>query len=144
LAGIRRLLGKSQRDMARLLGVSIKAVHSYEQGWRGIPDGVERQVLFLLSRYRDFKQPVRPCWLIKGCSLEQRRRCPAWEFRSGHLCWFICGTICQGRAQKNWKDKINICRGCEVFSPLLDEFLKAMNRENTPAQSQPQINPRQQ
>jgi hypothetical protein len=144
LAGIRKFMGKSQRDLARLLGVSIKAIHSYEQGWRGIPDGVERQVLFLLSHFQDLKQRVRPCWLIKGCAPERRRRCPAWEFRCGHLCWFICGTICQGLAHKNWKEKIKICRECEVFSPLFADFLKAVGQDGSEAQTQSEIDPPQQ
>ncbi|MBI5586351.1 MAG: helix-turn-helix transcriptional regulator [Deltaproteobacteria bacterium] len=144
LAGIRKLMGKSQRDLARLLGLSIKAIHSYEQGWRGIPDGVERQVLFLLSRHRDFKQPTKACWVIKGCSPEQRQRCPAWEFRCGHLCWFICGTICQGQAQKNWQEKIKICRKCEVFSPLFVEFLKVVDQDSPQVQPESQITPPQQ
>ena len=139
LAGIRKLMGKSQRDLARLLGLSIKAIHSYEQGWRGIPDSVERQVLFLLSRHRDFKQPAKPCWQIKGCSIEQRRRCPAWEFQCGHLCWFICGTICQGQARKSWKEKIKLCRECEVFSPLFVEFLKAVDQNGSQVPSESQV-----
>jgi hypothetical protein len=144
LAGIRKLLGKSQRDLARLLGLSIKAIHSYEQGWRGIPDGVERQMLFLLSQYEDLGQRGRPCWIVKGCAPERRRQCPAWEFHCGHLCWFICGTICQGLAQKTWKEKITICRECEVFSPLLDAFLKAVRQDVPEAQSQSEIDSPQQ
>jgi DNA-binding XRE family transcriptional regulator len=34
---IRAKLVKTQKEMAQLLGVSIKAIHSYEQGWRKIP-----------------------------------------------------------------------------------------------------------
>ncbi|MBW1725430.1 MAG: helix-turn-helix transcriptional regulator, partial [Deltaproteobacteria bacterium] len=40
----RKKLGKTQLQMAQLLGVSLKAVHSYEQGWRSVPSYVERQV----------------------------------------------------------------------------------------------------
>lgn len=46
----RSRLDRTQKEMAQLLGVSIKAIHSYEQGWRKIPGHVERQVYFLLSR----------------------------------------------------------------------------------------------
>ena len=34
LAEIRRHLGKTQSQMAQILGVSPKAVQSFEQGWR--------------------------------------------------------------------------------------------------------------
>ena len=33
----RKILGKTQKQLAELLGTSIKAVHSYEQGWRTVP-----------------------------------------------------------------------------------------------------------
>jgi DNA-binding transcriptional regulator YiaG len=46
--GFRKKLNKTQQQMARLLGTSIKAVHSYEQGWRNIPAHIERQMLFLI------------------------------------------------------------------------------------------------
>ena len=62
-AGFRKKIGKSQRDMARLLGLSIKAVHSYEQGWRKIPGSVERQVFFLYSMHRGYPPPAH-CLLV--------------------------------------------------------------------------------
>ena len=42
---IRRHLKKTQKELARLLCVSPKAVQSFEQGWRKIPANVERQLL---------------------------------------------------------------------------------------------------
>ena len=47
---IRKRLNRTQKEIAPLLGVSQKAIHSYEQGWRNIPPHVERQMLFLLSK----------------------------------------------------------------------------------------------
>jgi DNA-binding transcriptional regulator YiaG len=44
---IRRHLGKTQLQMAQLLGISLKAIQSFEQGWRNIPGHIERQVLLL-------------------------------------------------------------------------------------------------
>ncbi len=62
---IRAKLSKTQKELAQLLGVSIKAIHSYEQGWRKIPHHVERQLLFLLSRtiMANGKQ-ANACWDI--------------------------------------------------------------------------------
>ena len=48
----RKRLNKTQKQMAQLLGVSIKAVHSYEQGWRSVPAHAERQMFLLISRMR--------------------------------------------------------------------------------------------
>ena len=42
----RKKLNKTQKEIAQLLGLSVKAVHSYEQGWRNIPAHVERQMFF--------------------------------------------------------------------------------------------------
>ena len=33
----RQYLGKTQSQMAQVLGVSLKAIQSFEQGWRNIP-----------------------------------------------------------------------------------------------------------
>ena len=46
---IRRNLGKTQKQMAQLLGTSLKAIQSFEQGWREIPLPVERQALFPMA-----------------------------------------------------------------------------------------------
>ncbi len=105
--------------MAQLLGVSLKAVHSYEQGWRKVPAAVERQMYFLTVKQNTKTGKNKSCWQIKKCSPEQKSKCPAWEFGAGELCWFINGTICDGTAKKDWKEKMKICRTCEVFEPLI-------------------------
>jgi len=114
LLEIRRQLGKTQAQMAQLLCVSLKAIKSFEQGWRDIPTHIERQALFLLaSKLQNKKQ--RTCWEVKACPLENRRRCPSWEFQVGHLCWFMNGTFCQGEKKQSWKEKMKLCRECQVF-----------------------------
>ncbi|MDY6970831.1 MAG: helix-turn-helix transcriptional regulator [Thermodesulfobacteriota bacterium] len=115
----RKRLNKTQAQMAQLLGTSVKAVHSYEQGWRSVPHHVERQVFFLLSKRRRNYKYLKPCWVIKDCPPDHKRQCPAWEFKAGEICWFINGTICEGAAQKNWREKMRLCRSCEVLSSLL-------------------------
>jgi len=115
----RNKLSKTQKRLAELLGVSLKAVHSYEQGWRSVPAHVERQILFMVSRMRDNIKANKPCWVRKKCPSELKRSCPAWEFLAGDLCWFVNGTVCGGAVQKNWHDKIRICRSCEVLGSLL-------------------------
>lgn len=121
----RKKLGKTQKQVAILLASSLKAVHSYEQGWRKIPANVERQILFLVSQKNQNK--IKSCWLIKKCSSKQKKNCPAWEFRAGKFCWFINGTMCEGEAKRDWKEKIAHCRTCEVFNSIFDlprEILK--------------------
>jgi hypothetical protein len=111
-------LGKTQAQMAELLGASIKAIQSYEQGWRPIPAHAERQILFLLSLKQNPKGQ-KPCWAVRKCSSEKRMNCPAWEFKTGRLCWFINGTMCEGKAQRDWQAKMKTCRSCGVMISLL-------------------------
>jgi len=121
--GIRKQLDKTQQQMARLLGTSVKAVRSYEQGWRSIPPHAERQTLFLLFLKEKDHQDDIPCWEILDCPLFLKVHCPAWEFRAGTLCWFINGTICGGMVQPNWAEKIKMCRNCPAFPLVLKNAL---------------------
>jgi len=116
---IRKRLNKTQKQIAQLLGTSIKAIHSYEQGWRSIPIHAERQLYFLLSRTNGSPGDKEPCWVKKKCPFELKSQCPAWEFQVGDLCWFINGTICEGVVQKDWREKIKICKSCDCFSSIL-------------------------
>jgi hypothetical protein len=115
----RTKLEKTQKEMSQLLGVSVKAIYSYEQGWRSVPTHVERQMFFLLSRKRGKGQLAKPCWTIKKCPTSRRKECPAHEYNAGRFCWLVNGTICECKAQKTWKDKMKICRACEVMADLL-------------------------
>jgi DNA-binding XRE family transcriptional regulator len=83
LSTIRRYLGKTQCQMAQLLGVSSKAIQSFEQGWRNIPVHAERQALFLLA-LKKFQKKDRPCRVIQKCPSEIKQHCPAWELQVGH------------------------------------------------------------
>ena len=115
----RKRLNKTQKQMAQLLGVSVKAVHSYEQGWRSVPTHIERQMFFLISKIRGNPKISKSCWIIKKCPAAKKKECPAWEFRAGKLCWFINGTICDRTVYKNWKEKMKLCSSCDVLAPLL-------------------------
>ena len=115
----RTKLDKTPKIMAQLLGVSDKALYSYEQGWRSIPMHVERQVFFLLSRKKREKVLPKNCWVVKKCPPERRNECPAYEYKAGRFCWMINGTFCKGMPQKNWKEKMKICRKCEIILNLL-------------------------
>ena len=117
-AKMRKKMEKTQKEMAELLGVSVKSVSSYEQGWRNIPPHVERQMFFLLSRRKEGVKR-KNCWDVKNCPNDRKTKCPAFEFDSGALCWFINGTICECASQKSWKTKISMCQKCEVWKRLL-------------------------
>ncbi len=112
---LRKNLNKTQQEMARLLGISVKAVRSYEQGWRTIPAHAARQIMFLSVQKHAPLYPREPCWIVKNCPDDMKDECPAWEFNAGTLCWFINGTICCGKDCLKWNDKIEICRTCKAF-----------------------------
>ena len=118
-SALRKKLEKTQKQMAQLLGPSIKAIHSYEQGWRTIPVHVERQLYFLVTRKLRGNKGLKPCWDVHSCPQERREQCPAWEFSTGDLCWFINGTICDGTVHDSWKEKMKLCRTCDVFKGTL-------------------------
>ncbi|MCF8031167.1 MAG: helix-turn-helix domain-containing protein [Desulfohalobiaceae bacterium] len=118
-ATFRKRLGKTQKQLAQLLGTSVKAVHSYEQGWRSIPQHVERQLLFLVTRKSGMQKELQPCWEVMNCPPEQVEDCPAWEFQVGTLCWFINGTICNGYVHSDWKEKMKVCRTCRMLISML-------------------------
>ncbi|MFC1533558.1 helix-turn-helix domain-containing protein [Thermodesulfobacteriota bacterium] len=119
---LRTKLNKTQNELALLLGTSLKAVRSYEQGWRNIPTHAERQLYLLVSMKMTAEKKQKPCWTIKKCPPQRKKLCPAWEFQAGDLCWFINGTICEGIVHKNWKEKINICKSCDFWDSLIGDY----------------------
>src|ERR1039458_2407976 len=64
---IRGILSCTQAKLAVALGVSGKAVQSYEQGWREVPARVMIQLLVLLALYRKQTMDDVPCWEIRKC-----------------------------------------------------------------------------
>jgi DNA-binding XRE family transcriptional regulator len=118
---IRKFLGVTQSQMARILCVSPKAIQSFEQGWRNIPPYIEREMLLLLSLKESMNtdRSVRPCWEIKNCPDDWKVNCLVWRLKVRHFCWYINGTYCQGKAHKNWEEKIQICRECKIFQDML-------------------------
>ena len=119
LSRIRKYLGKTQNQLAQLLCVSLKAIQSFEQGWRNIPSHIEREMLLLLSLKRSFDSNIRPCWEIEECPNHWKDNCIVWELQARHFCWFINGTFCQGKIHKSWDDKVKLCRTCEVYKSML-------------------------
>jgi DNA-binding XRE family transcriptional regulator len=113
---IRGNLGKTQKQLASLLGVSLKTIHSYEQGWRPIPSHILRDLLYLLINQNRKGNSELPCWKLRGCT--NKEKCPAWEFQSGTMCWYIYSTPCDDNVPDTYLEKLNTCRSCNVFKSL--------------------------
>lgn len=111
----RNRLHKTPSQLAELLGVSAPLVQAYESGKKPIAAEHEGRLFFLLSRVLSEDMSRQPCWKIKNCPNEKKLNCPAWEFKSGRICWLLDGTVCEGNRQKPWPEKWKICRGCPVI-----------------------------
>lgn len=116
-ARLRRLLGRSQRELADVLGISVKAVESYEQGWRRVPANVERILYFLLFKLNEEAlRDAAPCWVATKCQDASRARCVAALTKEGHFCWFFTGKLCSAAHE----GKADGCYSCAVFARLLE------------------------
>ena len=115
---IRRVLGKTQKQLGQVLCSSVKTVQSFEQGWRNIPIHIEREMLLLLSLKIRSEVSSQACWNTTRCANEWRENCIVWELKAGNLCWFMSGTFCHGRVHRLWDEKIEICRACEVYQAM--------------------------
>ena len=120
-AAIRKELGKTQNELSRILCVSEKAVQSFEQGWRNIPVYIQREMMLLhaLAKTSGGDREPQPCWEVTDCPEEWRRKCIVGELKIKHFCWFVNGTYCHGKYEKNWEEKIRLCRECEVFRSMI-------------------------
>ncbi|UCH94360.1 MAG: helix-turn-helix transcriptional regulator [Candidatus Aminicenantes bacterium] len=119
---IRKKLNKTQKEMAVLLGISIKTVESYEQGLRNIPANVERIVYYLLFKLNmeKFKEK-EPCWDIKKCPLPTRENCVAWIAKEGFFCWFLTGRVCT-REKLLSGESTKSCFHCSFFKENLEKI----------------------
>lgn len=120
---IRRRLGITQKELANQLLTSPEAVKFFVQCWRQIPTSAERYMLLLPFWEVSWDKTFKPCWEIHDCPPEWREMCNAYKYRMGNLCWFVNGTFCRGKYQKNWGSKINICRECKVYKETIQTAL---------------------
>jgi len=120
---IRKNLKKTQQQVSLLLGVSKKAVESYEQGLRNIPTNIERIMYYLLFKLNMEKlDSDKICWEVTRCPENIRNNCVAWVAGEGFFCWFLTGKTCLGGKladQKNFKS----CFECSFFKDRLKKIL---------------------
>lgn len=91
----RKMLKLSQAQLAGALGISKKAVQSYEQGWRLIPLRTLRELLNLVLINRGVgRSAVKRCWEIMKCPAHVMQTCPAVSVTKGHFCWMVGRTNC--------------------------------------------------
>jgi len=128
---IRSEMGLSQSELANLVGVGKRAVQSYEQGWRRPSEMVQRTLLLLLiARRNGAGLSQLRCWDRKKCPAEVRGKCIAHLTRQGHLCWFLTGTMCEGKARRSWAEKLETCLDCDFMQLLLHPRLIGALRQS--------------
>ena len=115
---IRGILGRTQAELGAALGISEKAIQSYEQGWRIVPVRVMIQLLVLLALFRKHTMDDVPCWEIRKCTLAQRKQCASFTVGRGQFCWFVGSHDCRPPQVKN-SDAILPCMDCSVVKRLL-------------------------
>ncbi len=115
---IRRIMGRTQKEMASAFGISEKAVQSYEQGWRKVPVRVMIQLLVLLALYRKQTIDDAPCWEIRNCSPPQREKCASFTVGHGQFCWFVGSKECHPYSPAS-SESLFACMDCPVIQRLL-------------------------
>jgi DNA-binding XRE family transcriptional regulator len=116
---IRSRLGLSQSELARSLGLSPRAVQSYEQGWRTVPRPIATHLMTLLALHLGHPDQAAPCWTLTGCPEERRAKCPSAIVGKGRFCWLLSGGSCGSRPAAGCAGALP-CTECIVFRKIID------------------------
>jgi len=54
------------------------------------------------------------CWEMKNCPSDRRSTCPAYPDHGGQ-CWMVTATLCGGKEQGSYHDKMANCKKCNVY-----------------------------
>lgn len=113
---LRDRINATQQELADMLGLSTKAVQSYEQGWRNPPAPIRRLLNVVSVALGDRSGAAKKmCWQVKRCPTKTRKDCRAYRTRQGYLCWLVTGTRCNGMALRNCAEKEAACRECPFY-----------------------------
>lgn len=62
------------------------------------------------------------CWVIKKCERQKGGKkvyelgeCIASKYEMGHSCWAITGTLCSGKIEGTFAQKVDFCTSCKVY-----------------------------
>lgn len=114
---IRKAMDMTQVEFAGVLGMSARAVQSYEQGWRQLPRATLLHMFAVLASTRRLNLGEVPCWVLTGCPEPTRRDCRSRILNGGLFCWLVAGNSC-GRRSDDPCGPLK-CIDCEVIHRLL-------------------------
>jgi len=55
------------------------------------------------------------CWEFKKCGREVTGDCPAVTKKQGTMCWMVAGTMCGGKPQGTFVEKVGNCKKCDYY-----------------------------
>ncbi|MFO1522672.1 MAG: hypothetical protein U1F77_10655 [Kiritimatiellia bacterium] len=92
---LREAMGWTRQETASILGLSRKAVESYELAWRKVPDRVWKQALTVAAIQRKYPLGTQPCWELTHCRDEVRESCLCRKLTDGRFCWMTVTKCCR-------------------------------------------------
>lgn len=63
------------------------------------------------------------CWEYMKCGRDKTKDCPAYPF-NGKNCWLSAGTLCGGKVQGTFAQKIGNCTKCEYYKLMSEEHVE--------------------
>jgi len=116
-SAVRKAVGMTQVEFAGVLGVSVRAVQSYEQGWREVPSATLLHMFAVLASVRRPALREVPCWELTGCPGAARNDCRSRRLNAGLFCWLVAGSAC-GRRGGDPSGPLK-CVDCPVIHRLI-------------------------
>lgn len=55
------------------------------------------------------------CWVFKDCGRDKTNDCPAFVNNMGQACWRVAGTMCDGKVQGTFAQKLGNCKECNFY-----------------------------
>ena len=118
LKRLRTAMNWTQSETAAFLGISKKAVESYEQGWRNVPGSIWKELLTIVAGRRGFPRGCKKCYKVLQCSPEIREHCFCGSKMDGRFCWMTASACCY-RNHPELKKSPLTCLDC----PVVQQFL---------------------
>jgi len=120
---LRLLLAVTQAELASALGISAKAIQSYEQGWRETPLRIIKQMLTLVAMNRNGEVRSKLCWIVRSCEADMVSTCPANKITHGRYCWSVASKAC-AKVHGDEDTTVLGCLDCDVVKQFLGEAVR--------------------
>lgn len=110
---LREAMGWSRVETAAILGLSRKAVESYELAWRKVPDRVWKLALTVAAIQRKYPLGTRPCWELTQCHEDVSATCLCRKLTDGRFCWMTVTKCCR-QTHRGEEMGFKQCLSCPV------------------------------